>query len=67
VRLRARPLGTLQTGDQITAQAQIAFDENDPMWTNTVAYTIDLDPPEPSVALEGGSGSSSPPSDESPG
>ncbi len=55
-RLRIEPLGTLTTGQLITAQAVIVFDQNDPIWTNVVTYTIDLHPPQTGIALEGQSG-----------
>lgn len=55
-RLRIRPNPTLTTGDQITTQASIVFDQNEPLLTNVITYTIDLDPPLPDIALEDASG-----------
>jgi parallel beta-helix repeat protein len=55
-RLRVRPKATLSTGQQITAQAEIVFDENRPILTNAVTYTIDLDPPAATVTTEGSAG-----------
>jgi hypothetical protein len=56
VRVRVTPSATLTTGQQITAQAAIVFDENEPLLTNRVTYTIDLDPPHASLAPAGYSG-----------
>ena len=53
VRLRLAPIPTLRTGDQIAARAGIYFDHNPPVWTNTITYTIDLEPPAPDLALAG--------------
>ncbi len=55
-RLRIAPSGTLTTGQQISAQARIVFDQNQPIWTNRLTYTIDLHPPLASLSLAGASG-----------
>jgi hypothetical protein len=56
VRVRIAPTLTLTTGQQITARAAIVFDQNEPLLTSRVTYTIDLDPPLASLALAGTSG-----------
>jgi hypothetical protein len=56
VRVRVAPSATLTTGQPITAQAAIVFDQNEPLLTSRVTYTIDLDPPLASLALAGASG-----------
>jgi len=56
VRLRIAPNGTLTTGQQIAAQAAIVFDQNEPIVTNRVTYTIDLHPPLASLAPAGTNG-----------
>jgi hypothetical protein len=56
VRVRIAPSLTLTTGQQITAQAAIVFDQNPPIQTNVLTYTIDFHPPLASLVLEGFSG-----------
>jgi methionine-rich copper-binding protein CopC len=56
VRVRIAPSLTLTSGQQITAQASIVFDQNEPIRTNVLTYTIDFHPPLASLAIEGFSG-----------